>query len=62
MAVQTSCKALEGGNGGVFARFAVLHGTLNMCVWCRCDLPYNPDKQMMQCQNCLEWCVPFNVA
>lgn len=25
-------------------------------VWCKCNLPYNPDLDMVQCEKCSEWC------
>ena len=29
-------------------------------VFCTCDLPYNPDYEMIQCNTCGEWCALQN--
>ena len=42
----------------IFLGFSVeLNGLLNWCLWryCKCEMPYNPDDLMVQCEGCKDW-------
>ena len=27
--------------------------------YCKCEMPYNPDDLMIQCDECKDWCVSY---
>jgi hypothetical protein len=31
-------------------------------VFCVCNMPYNPDTDMLQCMQCADWCAPHTHA
>lgn len=51
------------GDGDFFSRFQYksANGTFipdRIAVFCKCEMPYNPDDLMIQCEDCLEWYHP----